>query len=294
MKILTLIQLVTVVLVLAIVSFSGMLAWHVAVEPQGGVFERIIPAPRPAFTSERDEDFVRELESLEVPQIDPGERVFQQAREMIVMGNHEEAREKLATLIHIYPTSSKAPAARRILGEMNLDDLLAASSMDGKTEYTVVSGDALLSIASRHGTTLENLLHINGLSGFGTLRPGDQFIIMPLDLRIVVTPARESLALWRDGEFIREYPIVEFNHSRPPAVETTRVESKSATIGGRRVLALSPEYAGAEKTIQLANGITIRTYNEDDDERPRGIHLRRIDIEELNLLVRVGNEVEFR
>lgn len=294
MKVLTLFKLFSALVVLAALGFTGMLAWHVVVEPQGWWFERIIPAPRPTLAVESDEEFVNTLESADVPVIDPGERVFQQAREMIVMGNADEAREKLGTIIHIYPTSGSAPVARRILGEMNLDEILTTASMEGKIHYTVVRGDALFSIVNRHQTTLENLKHINGLNDFGTLRPGDQFILMPLDFRIIITPARQSLALWREGAFIREYPIVEFNHTRASGAETTRIESKSASIGGRRVQALSDEYTGAEKAIQLANGITIRTHTEDDEERPRGIHLRRVDIEELNLLVRAGNEVEFR
>lgn len=294
MRISIIIKLIVALLVVGVLGFTGMLAWHVAVEPQGGVFERIIPGPRPILATERDEEFVRTLEAVEVPVIDPGESVFKQAREMIVMGNGEEAREKLGTIIHIYPTSSTAPAARRILGEMNLDQLLGTASMDGKVEYTVVRGDALFSMVSRHQTTLENLMHINGLTGFGPLRPGDRYILMPLNFRIIITPARQSLALWREGMFIREYPIMEFNHARASGPEVTRIESKSASVSGRRVQVLSDEYAGSDKIIHLANGISIRPYHEDDDERPRGIHLRRVDIEELNLLVRTGNEVEFR
>ncbi len=295
MKILTFIKLIAGVLVLAVLGFTTMLAYHVAVEPLGGVFEKIVPDTRPVLaTGTEDEDFMRQLESTDTQDFDPGERVFQRAHEAIVLGRIDEAREKLGTIIHVYPTSSAAPQARRILGEMNLDGLLTTASMDGKIDYTVVSGDALLSIVARNRTTIENLRHINGLTGFGILRPGDRFVLMPLDFRIVITPSRQSLALWREGEFIREYPIVEFNHTGAPARGTTRIESKSATIGGRRVQALSDRYTEAEKSIHLANGITIRTYDEEDEERPRGIHLRRIDVEELNLLVRAGNEVEFR
>jgi len=294
MKFFTFIKLLAALVVLGVLGFTGLLAWHVAVEPQGGVFDRVIPSPRPALASDRDVDFIRNLEAADAPVVDPGERTFQQAREMIVMGNADEAREKLGTIIHIYPTSSAAPAARRILGEMNVDDLLSTTSTEGKIEYTVVSGDALFSIVNRNQTTLENLMHINGLTGFGPLRPGDEFLLMPLNFRIIITPSRQSLALWREGSFIREYLIMEINHVRASAAETTRIESKSASIGGRRVQALVDEYAGAEKSINLANGITIRSYNEADEERPRGIHLRRVDLEELNLLVRAGNEVEFR
>lgn len=294
MKILTALKIVIALGVLAVIGFTSMLAWHIAVEPLGGWFEKIVPEARPVIATERDEEFARALETAEVPVIDPGERVFREAHEMIVLGQTAEAREKLGTIIHVYPTSSTAPAARRILGDMRLDELLATSTMDGKIEYTVVRGDSLLGIVGRHRTTLENLKHINGLNTFGTLKPGDKYILMPLDFRMIITPGKQSLALWREGEFIREYPIIEFNHVRAAGAEKTKIESKSATVNGRRVQALADEYLGAEKTILLANGITIRPYREGDETRPRGIHLRPLDIEELNLLVRTGNEVEFR
>jgi hypothetical protein len=294
MKILTALKIVIALAVLAVVGFTSMLAWHIAVEPLGGVFEKLVPETRPVVATERDEDFVRALEATEAPVIDPGERVFREAHEMIVLGQTAEAREKLGTIIHVYPTSSTAPVARRILGDMRLDELLTTSSLDGKIDYTVVRGDSLLGIVGRHRTTLENLKHINGLNAFGTLKPGDKFILMPLDFRMIITPNKQSLALWREAEFIREYPIIEFNHTRTSGAEKTKIESKAATVNGRRVQALTDEYIGAEKTILLANGITIRPYRENDEARPRGIHLRPIDIEELNLLVRSGNDVEFR
>lgn len=298
MRVWTFIKLLAGILVLAVLSFTAMLAWHVAVEPLdgafGGVFERVIPNPASLAGGKSDADFAQMLESAEMPDIEPGERVFQNAHELIALGQIPEAREKLASIIHIHPSSSSAPTARRILGEMNIDEILSTTDMTGKSEYTVVRGDALLSITGRHRTTLENLMHINGLMEFGTLRPGDRFIILPLDFRMVITPARQSVALWQEGRFIRDYPIVAIDMPRPPAPEVTRIDGKSAEINGRRVQALSPDYAAADKTISLANGIVIRPYDDADDERPRGIYLRRIDIEELNLLVRPGNEVEIR
>ncbi len=294
MRVWTFIKLLAGILVLAILSFTAMLAWHVAVEPLDGVFERVIPNPASMAGGKSDVDFAQMLESAEMPDIEPGERVFQKAHELIALGQIPEAREKLASIIHIHPSSSSAPTARRILGEMNIDEILSTTDMTGKSEYTVARGDALLSITGRHRTTLENLMHINGLMEFGTLRPGDRFIILPLDFRMVITPARQSVALWQDGRFIRDYPIVAIDMPRPPAPGITRIDGKSAEIDGRRIQALSPDYAAADKTIRLANGLVIRPYDDTDDERPRGIYLRRIDIEELNLLVRTGNEVEIR
>jgi len=301
----TFIKLIAGAVVVAILGFTGMLAWHVAVEPvggaMGGVIERVIPNPGSLAAGVGDEEFVAMLESADMPDIEPGERAFQRAHEMIALGRIGEAREKLAAIIHIHPTSSAAPAARRILGEMNVDEILSTTHMDDKIEYTVVRGDAPLAITGRHRTTLENLIHLNGLMELGMLRPGDRFILLPLDFRVVITPSRQSLALWRDGRFIREYPIVAIEGVRQPEPGVTRIDSKPASIGGRRVQPMSPEYAGAEKTIQLANGLVIRPDDdgdaqddEEDEARPRGIYLRRVDMEELNLLVRPGNEVEFR
>ena len=70
---------------------------------------------------------LREIpEDLErVPAVEPGEIAFERGRELLATGQFEKAREKLEFLVGVYPSSSSAGEARRILGELNLDDLLS-------------------------------------------------------------------------------------------------------------------------------------------------------------------------
>lgn len=284
------------ILLVTLVSFSisCMWVWHLTIAPMGGIFERFVPNIRPTFGGGNEVEILHHIASSEIRNVDPGEKIFHQARQMIIMGDAHSAQEKLATIIHLHPNSSTAPNARKILGEMHMDELLSTTSMEGKIPYTVVSGDAYLSIVKRHQTTLENFLHINHLKHFANLQPNDRLVLMPLNFRIIITPGRESLALWNEGSFIREYAIVENQTTGQSSGKLTTIEAKSAMLGNRRLDALSPGYAAAEKTILLANGITIRPFRKEDSGRPRGIYLRQIDLEELNLLVRIGNEVEFR
>jgi len=296
MSIWAFVKLLASLVVLAVIGFTAMLAYHVTVEPLGGVFEEIIPNPTEVVRGQVDADFAKMLDSAELPDLEPGEKAFQKAHELIALGQLPQAREKLNAIINVFPTTTSAPVARRIVGEMNLDEILSISHMEGKQTHVVKSGDSFFGIVAKNKTTLELLMHLNGLTSFGRIQPGDEFIVMPLDFRLLITPSRKTISVWDGGRFIREYPIVEITVPGTISPQRTTIDSKSALAsGGRKVQPLVKEYISAEKSIQLAkSSLQIRSFNEDDDDRPRGIYLNRLDMEELNLLTRSGNEVEIR
>jgi hypothetical protein len=277
-------------------GFTAMLAYHVTVEPLGGIFEKIIPNPAEIVRRQADADFAKMLDSADMPDIEPGEKAFQKAHELIALGQLDQAREKLNAIINVFPTTTSAPLARRIVGEMNLDEILSTTHMEGKHTHVVKRGDSFFGIVAKNDTTLEMLMHLNGLTSFGRIQPGDEFIVMPLNFRLLITPSRKSVSLWDGGRFIREYLIVELNIPGTIPAQRTTIDSNSALApGGRKVQSLVKEYITAEKSIQLAkSAIQIRPYSEGDDDRPRGIYLHPLDMEELNLLTRAGNEVEIR
>lgn len=296
MSIWSFVKLLAAFVVLAVMGFTAMLAYHVTIEPLGGIFEKIIPNPAEVVRGQADADFAKMLDSADMPDIEPGEKAFQKAHELIALGQLDQAREKLNAIINVFPTTTSAPLARRIVGEMNLDEILSVTHMEGKRTHVVKSGDSFFGIVAKNDTTLELLMHLNGLTNFGRIQPGDEFIVMPLDFRLLITPSRKSLSLWDAGRFIREYLIVDLNVPGSMPAQRTTIDSKSAIAsGGRKVQALAKDYITAEKSIQLAkSSIQIRPYSEGDDDRPRGIYLHPLDMEELNLLTRVGNEVEIR
>ena len=95
--------------------------------------------------------------------VKPGEIAFERARELLATGQFAKAREKLEFLVGVYPSSPSASEARRILGELNLDDLLSTEVMEGKVMYKVKSGDNFTRIAQSHDTTLDCIILIQQL-----------------------------------------------------------------------------------------------------------------------------------
>ena len=297
MRLWTLIKLVAGVVVLVVTIFTLMLAWHVQREPLGGIFTELVPVqfePKP-------------IESLpeadaSLPEIDPGAKVFEKAKELIAVGDLPAARERLLMVVNIYPRSKAAPEARRIVGEMNLDDLLSAAHMDGKEIHIVRPGENFTGIAAKHKTTLDCIMHLNGLMGLQGLRPGEELVVMPLELRVLIEPARKTLSLWEGGRFIKEYPLLSMDLGAQKGGLRTKISSKAAIAGDRPVTPGMKNYCGSEKIFALEkSSLKIRSLDfakepgEAGDLSPGpGFHLAVEDAEELALLLRPGNEVEIR
>ena len=116
MSLWTLIKLIAALCVIAVMAFTGMLAYHVAVAPLGGVFTKIIPDPVRITDGQSDVDFAKMLDSAEMPDIDPGEKAFQKAHELLALGKLPEAREKLTAIVNVFPLPpfrTRCPPDRR-------------------------------------------------------------------------------------------------------------------------------------------------------------------------------------
>ena len=290
----TLCKLFAAVCVMAVMIFTGMFAYHVVVSPLGGIFSKIIPNPVHFTNNQPENDVTRMLEAAEMPDIDPGEKAFQKAHELLAVGKLPEAREKLTAIVNIFPASSSAPVARRIVGEMNLDEILSTTHMEGKQIHVVKRGDSLLAIAAQYKTTIDCIMYLNAMMELRRIHPGDELVVMPLDLRLLIESRRKSLSLWDGGRFIREYPILHLGTLARTPPKTT-ISAKSAEIDGRRVQPQSKDYRAAGKVIQLAKPVVeICGWDGSGAKPAAGILLRPEDMEEISLLTRVGNDVEFR
>src|SRR5690606_15348699 len=108
----------------------------------------------------------------DAPRMDPGAKRFDAAIDLIKEGRIEDGRDALFKLINQFRESPTRVEAKRIIGELNMDQLYAAESKAGKKDYIVQPGDSLALIASRQNTTLDLLIRLNGLMGT-VLQPGD-------------------------------------------------------------------------------------------------------------------------
>ena len=294
MRIWLIIKIIAGLAVAGVVTFTGMLAYHIVVKPLGGYFEKIIPEAGTVLRVTKEEDFAKILDSAEMPDFEPGDRAFQKAHELIAMGKIKEGREKLLAIVNVFPTSPAAPTARRIVGQMNLDEILSSDFKAGKSDYVVKRGDSYFAIAGRSDTSLDMLMHLNGMMELENLQPGDELRMMPLNFRVLIEPQRKSVSLWDGPKFVCEYPILRLNGSAPSAGKTV-IASRKATLDGRSVSPTDKNYRATSKSIQLKKPpIQIFPYDNTDEAPPLGIFLSEPDIEELFLLTRTGNEVEVR
>jgi len=297
MRLWTLIKLVAGAVVFGITVITGLLVWHVHNEPLD-IFSEWVPVqidPKPVVALPQA--------NSDLPEIDPGAKVFEKATEMIAVGDLAGARERLKNVVNIYPRSKAAPEARRIVGEMNLDDLLSAVHMDGKEIHIVRPGESFLGIAAKHNTSLDCIMHLNGLMDLKGLQPGEELIVMPLELRVLIEPGRKALSLWKGGQFIKEYPLLSADMGSHKGGLVTKISSKSGISGDRRVTPGMKDYRESEKVFALEKtSLQIRSAvedKEDGDDNPAtgpgpGFRLPVEDAEELALLLRPGNEVEIR
>jgi hypothetical protein len=142
------------------------------------------------------------------------------------------------------------------------------------------------------------IMHLNGLMDLRSLQPGDELVVMPLDFRILVEPNKKVLSLWDDGRFVREYPLLAVVGA-PGGDLKTKVDGKSGIVGDRRIPPSADGYRGAIKLLSIEKvGAVITAMpekgGEEEEDLAPGLYLAPADTEELALLLRPGNEVEFR
>ena len=232
------------------------------------------------------------------PVVQPGEGAFERARELLATGQFERAREKLEFLVGVYPSSASAGEARRILGELNLDDLLSTDEMEGKTTYAVKSGDNFTRIAASHDTTLDCIMHMNGLQQMNKLYPGDELVLLPLRFNIKIDVSRKRLSLYKEGRLLKAYNLTAARTRDSRGILRAKIGQKIGLLeNGSSVSPVRFEsYRNSRKVLILDHrGLQIRQGDSTDGkDGGRGFFLSEADMEELSLLLRVGNEVEVR
>lgn len=259
---------------------------------------------------ERLREELSRIRRAELPKIDPGLKRFDTAAELLKEGRFNEAREALFRIVQQFPDSAAAPEAKRIIGEINMDELFSREPVPGKRDYIVQPGDSLALIATRQNTTMDLLIRLNGLMG-ATLHPGDHLTVLPVSFNLVVDVSAKTVTLRRvAGEkevFFKEYQATVLRlpggMKLPAEME---IKGKSAMLDGRAVLSTDPRYAEADKWLPGSRaGVVLRTPPPPEpapppgpDGRPApppapppGIFLSREDLEEMFALVQNGSKL---
>lgn len=253
--------------------------------------------------SSSSKDMAEVLEQNQITDFEPGQREFNRALELIALGELDEAREKLLFIQNLFPNSMNGPEVRRILGEMNLDEILSVQHMENKEIHVVRSGDAYLNIARKHDTTIDCMMYLNGMTELSTLHPGDELVVMGLHFTVLIDVPGKRIQLFRKDDekkenvFVKEYLVKSMD--LPPLRGDKILTKISLKRGERKGMVYSPTtdgYRSAEKVLMLERpSLQIRQVPPADSEDPgRGFFLKESDMEELALLMRLGNEVEIK
>lgn len=208
---------------------------------------------------------IAEMTSAPPQVLDPGARRFENAIDLIREDQISEGRAALYKLLQQFPESPTCTEAKRIIGEINLDQLFSDDKeVFGKKDYIVQPGDSLAAIAMRQKTTVSSLIRLNALAST-MLHPGDHLTVVPVDFNLVVDVSARTVTLLRrvnDKEvFFKEYQAydVQIPDSMRIPLETS-LGGKSAMVNGRYVTSADPRYIEAEKWLPaVRTGIILRT-----------------------------------
>lgn len=229
---------------------------------------------------------------------EPGEKAYQRAKELLTEGSMIEAEEKLKYIVSFYPSAESAHECRRILGEINLDRLLDPDWREGKREVIVRPGDTFSRIIAQNQTTMDSLVHLSKLkrSDHRSLHPGDKLTVMPMEMRVVIDLRTNTFTLWKGGEFIKEYQLLDSVYRSKALKKRCRIGLIRGKVGDKLYSSHAEEYMASRKVMILSDkSLAIRGFaNDDEDDSSLGFVLSHADMEELPLLLRPGNDVEIR
>jgi len=247
-----------------------------------------------------NDDIAAQLERDDLPQIQPGETAFTRAKEYLAIGDLKSAQQKLLYITNYHPQTRSASESRRILGEMNLDRELSLENMENKKVHKVKRGESFLGIANKYQTTLDAIMFFNGLTGLNRLYPGDELVLMPLNFRVVVDLEFKTLTVVSNGKFVKEYLLEGIDAPYVKKSFITQIGGKTGYKNGKSIAPSKSAFRSADKVLSLKGSplqITTKSEKENADGSKvlrQGFFLAQSDLEELVMILRVGNEIEIR
>ena len=177
MSIGTLCKASAAVLMTGLVAFSGALAYHALVKPLGGLFEKVVPVKERIAAERASEKLAAVVATKNLPVIDPGDQFYDSARRLMADGKHVEAREKLGMIIANHPMSGRAQSARKIVGEMNLDELFSVGRLEGKVYHYMQRGETHEQAAEKCRSNLDCLLYLNPSVDLRRHKEGERLLV---------------------------------------------------------------------------------------------------------------------
>lgn len=239
-----------------------------------------------------------ELKEMRETHVEPHDfsiELFDEAITALKEGDVAVTRAILTEILRFHREGAKGDSALRLLGELNMDQLMAPDESLGKKSIEVKSGQSVNGIAKSEQCTFHYISRVNGLTRSSAIQPHDRLWVCPLDFKVVLRLGSYRLFLMRDEKFFKAYDLVAVN--RPPGLRVpfkTKLSDKKAMVNGKQILLSSEDYQKAEKWIDLGSTLSLRAAADDGSvpDRAFGLFMEECDIDELMTVLRVGNAVE--
>tara|TARA_E500000178_G_scaffold140902_1_gene140563 strand:- start:10810 stop:11688 length:879 start_codon:yes stop_codon:yes gene_type:complete len=135
------------------------------------------------------------------------------AEQALKNGQIEQAYERLQPLL-----TQPTPAVINLLGQINIQRLNSALPMEGKTFYTVQSGDYLQKIARTYNTTIALIKSMNNMQT-DTIRVGARLLVFQGTFTVQVSKTKNTLDLLLNNQLFKRYPVGTGEFGKTPAVE---------------------------------------------------------------------------
>ncbi len=234
------------------------------------------------------------------PPVDPAIAELEKAHATLTQGDRETARSEFIAIVEKYPNSPRVFEAIDAIGKINVELFFSPTAGEGKTQYTVASGDTLNRIATRNNTTSEMIMRINGMDST-VIRLGDILTLASHDFTLKILLEPKTIDVYNHDKFFKRYRAISVNMpgTTPGTEITAKVNEKIAWRGGERVAFGSKEFADATRWIMLGRGGWQIFSHSDPGEgqttdvaRPAtGIELTPEEVDELHAILTNGTEV---
>jgi LysM repeat protein len=205
---------------------------------------------------EREEKALQAAAPLPTPTPDPALPEFQRLKSLQGSGKLTEARDGWALWISKYTNSRLLHEARQQLGAASMALLFQPDSTH-VVSYTVVKGDSLARIASKHQSNAELIQKANELPNIN-LQIGQQLVIPALQISIELDRLAKKLTLLNNGIFLKEYSLLSTPLApKQPETRNSKVLDKVATSGTKRIAFGDKAYPESERSILLIQAPAI-------------------------------------
>lgn len=152
---------------------------------------------------------------VEVSAPDQSMQDVEMVRELKSKGKLPEARVKAIEILDKATNGLALAEAEILVGGINVDLVKAPYLIPEKVEHIVQSGDSLIKLAKKYGTTVELIMKGNNLSGH-TLHTGDRLRILNAPFIIEISKSRNDLVVYMGDHVFKRYRVGTGQYSKTP------------------------------------------------------------------------------